>query len=62
MSKMKELKTIITFKITFEKQRESETIIKQAFFNCKTFIILKLEDFDGMLDYATNQIINKIGD
>ena len=51
---MKGLKTIITLKITFEKQRGSETIIKQAFFNCKTFIILKLEDFDGMLDYATN--------
>ena len=27
-----------------------------------SFIILKHEDFDGMLEYAANQIINKIGD
>ena len=59
---MNGLKAIITLKITFEKQRESETITKQAFFNCKTFIILKQEDFNGMLEYAANQIINKIGD
>ena len=62
VNKTKGLKTIITLKITFEKQRESETITKQAFFNCKTFIILKQKGFDGMLEYATNQIINKIGD
>ena len=29
------LKAIITLKITFEKQRESEKITKQTFFNCK---------------------------
>ena len=60
--KMKRLKAIITFKIIFENQRGSETITKQAFFNCKTFIILKQKDFYGMLEYKTNQIINKIGD
>ena len=59
---MNRLKALITLKITFEKQRGSETITKQAFFNCKTFIILKHEDFDGMLEYVANQIINKIGD
>ena len=59
---MNGLKAIITLKITFEKQRGSETITKQAFFNCKTFIILKQEDFDSMLKYAANKIINKIGD
>ena len=59
---MNVLKAIITLKITFEKQRGSEIITKQAFFNCKTFIILKHEDFDGMLEYAANQIIDKIGD
>ena len=59
---MNGLKAIITLKITFEKQRGSETITKQVFFKCKTFIILKHEDFDGMLQYAANQIINKIGD
>ena len=62
VKKMKGLKAIITLKITFEKQIESETITKQAFFNCKTFIVLKQEDFDSMLKYAVNQIINKIGD
>ena len=62
VSKVKELKAIITLKITFEKQRGSETITKQAFFNRKTFIILKQEDFDGVLEYTANQIINKIGD
>ena len=62
VKKMNGLKAIITLKINFEKQRGSETITKQAFFNCKTFIILKHEDFDGMLQYAANQIINKIGD
>ena len=39
ISKMKGLKAIITLKFTFEKQRGSETIIKQAFFNCKKFIV-----------------------
>ena len=62
VSKMKGLKAIMTLKITFEKQRGTETITKQAFFNCKTFIILKHEDFDGMLEYVANQIIYKIGD
>ena len=62
VKKMNGLKTIITLKITFEKQRGSETITKQAFFNCKTFIILKHKDFDGMLQYVANQIIDKIGD
>ena len=56
---MKVLKAIITLKITFEKQRESEIITKQAFFSCKTFIIVKHENLDGMLKYAANQIINK---
>ena len=51
VKKMNGLKARITLKITFEKQRESKTITKQAFFNCKTFIILKQEDFDGMLEY-----------
>ena len=59
---MNGLKAIITLKITFEKQRGSETITKQVFFKCKTFIILKHEYFDGMLKYAANQKINKIGD
>ena len=62
VKKMNGLLAIITLKITFEKQRRFETITKQAFFNCKTFIILKQEDFDGMLEYVANQIINKIGD
>ena len=62
VKKMNGLKAIITFKITFEKQRGSETITKQAFFNCKTFIISKQENFDRMLEYAANQIINKIRD
>ena len=42
VKKMNGLKAIITLKITFEKQRGSETITKQAFFNCKTFIIMKI--------------------
>ena len=39
VKKLNGLKAIITLQITFEKQRGSETITKQAFFNCKTFII-----------------------
>ena len=34
VKKINRLKAIITLKITFEKQRGSETITKQAFFNC----------------------------
>ena len=55
VSNMKGLKAIITNKITFEKQRGSETIVKQAFLTVKHFIILKKADFDGMLEYATTK-------
>ena len=61
LNEFKGLKATITLEVTFEKQKENETIIKSAYFNNKAIIVLNKEHVNEVVPTAANEIINKIG-